>query len=228
MRKFAISMCAFLCLPFMAMAQSTENVATRGTIYGGYSLLHTSNSLGTGLGSGLASDLGGSLGSSFGGSNFNGWDGQGTFNFARHFGVTADFSGNSKQLAGISFLGFSAGTQQHMYNVLFGPTATAYFGKSSVFGHALFGVAHSSLSAGVSAPILGGISAPLTSANSFAMAFGGGVDIGLSKHFAIRAAQIDFIRTNFNSANALASGLSTSLNNNQNSFRYSGGIVFRF
>jgi opacity protein-like surface antigen len=228
MRKFAISMCAFLCLPFMAMAQSTENVATRGTIYGGYSLLHTSNSLGTGLGSGLGSDLGGSLGSSFGGNNFNGWDGQGTFNFARHFGVTADFSGNSKQLAGISFLGFSAGTQQHMYNVLFGPTATAYFGKSSVFGHALFGVAHSSLSAGVSAPILGGISAPLTSANSFAMAFGGGVDIGLSKHFAIRAAQIDFIRTNFNSANALASGLSTSLNNNQNSFRYSGGIVFRF
>jgi opacity protein-like surface antigen len=228
MRKFAISMCAFLCLPFMAMAQSTENVATRGTIYGGYSLLHTSNSLGTGLGSGLGSDLGGSLGSSFGGNNFNGWDGQGTFNFARHFGVTADFSGNSKQLAGISFLGFSAGTQQHMYNVLFGPTATAYFGKSSVFGHALFGVAHSSLSAGVSAPILGGISAPLTSANSFAMAFGGGVDIGLSKHFAIRAAQIDFIRTNFNSANALASGLPTSLNNNQNSFRYSGGIVFRF
>jgi len=228
MRKFAISMCAFLCLPFMAMAQSTENVATRGTIYGGYSLLHTSNSLGTGLGSGLGSNLGGSLGSSFGGNNFNGWDGQGTFNFARHFGVTADFSGNSKQLAGISFLGFSAGTQQHMYNVLFGPTATAYFGKSSVFGHALFGVAHSSLSAGVSAPILGGISATLTSANSFAMAFGGGVDIGLSKHFAIRAAQIDFIRTNFNSANALASGLSTSLNNNQNSFRYSGGIVFRF
>ena len=228
MRKFAISMCALLCLPFMAMAQSTENVATRGTIYGGYSLLHTSNSLGSGLGSGLASDLGGSLGSSLGGNNFNGWDGQGTFNFARHFGVTADFSGNSKQLAGISFLGFSAGTQQHMYNALFGPTATAYFGKSSVFGHALFGVAHSNLSAGVSAPIVGGISAPLTSANSFAMAFGGGVDIGLSKHFAIRAAQIDYIRTSFNTTDALASGLSTSLNNNQNSFRYSGGVVFRF
>jgi opacity protein-like surface antigen len=224
MRKLAISTCLFLCLPFMALAQSSENVSTRGTIYGGYSLLHTSNSLGSGLGS----DLGGSLGSSFGGNNFNGWDGQGTFNFARHFGVTADFSGNSKQLAGISFLGFSAGTQQHMYNFLFGPTATAYFGKSSVFGHALFGEAHSSLSAGVTVPILGGISAPITSANAFAMAFGGGVDIGLSRHFAIRAAQLDFIRTNFNSVDALAFGLSTSLNNRQNSFRYSGGVIWRF
>jgi opacity protein-like surface antigen len=223
MRKLAISMCVFLCLPFMAMAQSSENVSTRGTIYGGYSLLHNNNSLGN--------SLGGSLGSSFSsnfGGNFNGWEGQGTFNFTRHFGVTADFSGNSKQLAGISFLGFSAGTQQHLYNFLFGPTATAYFGKSSVFGHALFGEAHSSLSAGVSVPILGGISAPITSGNAFAMAFGGGVDIGLSKHFAIRAAQLDFIRTNFNSVDALASGLSSGIGNNQNSLRYSGGVIWRF
>ena len=146
----------------------------------------------------------------------------------RNFGVTADFSGNSKQLAGISGLGFSAGTQQHMYNFLFGPTVTGYFGKSSVFGHALFGAAHSSLNAGVSVPILGGISAPLDSANAFAMAFGGGVDIGISRHFAIRAAQVDFIRTNFNSLDALTSGLTTSTSNNQNNFRYSGGVIWRF
>jgi hypothetical protein len=204
MPKLAISMCVFLCLPFMAMAQSTENVATRGTIYGGYSLLHNNS------------------------TNFSGWETQGTFNFVRHFGITADVTGNSNSLNGVSFLGFSAGTQQHLYSFLFGPTATAYFGKTSVFGHALFGETHTGLSAGVSFPILGGISAPLTSANSFAMAFGGGVDIGLSRHFAIRAAQVDFVRTSFNSTDALASGLSTSLNNQQNSFRYSGGIVFRF
>lgn len=223
MRLRAILFSVVLCLPLFSMAQETSQVPARGNIFGGYSLLHANNSLGSGLGSDL-----GSLGTSFGGNNFNGWDGQGTFNFARHFGVTADFSGNSKQLAGISFLGFSAGTQQHMYNFLFGPTVSTSFGKSSVFGHALFGMAHSNLSAGVTVPILGGISAPITSANAFAMAFGGGVDIGLSRHFAIRAAQLDFIRTNFNSVDALASGLSTSLNNNQNSFRYSGGVVWRF
>jgi opacity protein-like surface antigen len=200
--------------------QETTQVPTRGTIYGGYSLLHANNDLG-------GSNIGGN-GFNLGGNNLNGWEGQGTFNFTPHFGVTADFSGNSQQLAGVSFLGFSAGTRQHMYNFLFGPTVTGYFGKSSVFGHALFGAAHSSLNAGVGVPILGGISAPLDSANAFAMAFGGGVDIGLTRHFAIRAAQVDFIRTNFNSLDALTSGLATSTSNNQNSFRYSGGLIWRF
>jgi hypothetical protein len=39
---------------------------------------------------------------------------------------------------------------------------------------------------------------------------------------------VDFIRTNFNSLDALSSGLATSTSNNQNSFRYSGGVVWRF
>jgi hypothetical protein len=225
MRLRAILFSALLCLPLFSRAQETSRVPARGNIFGGYSLLHTSNSLGSSLGSNL-----GGLGSfgSFGGNNFNGWDGQGTFNFARHFGVTADFSGNSKQLAGFSALGFSVGARQHMYNFLFGPTVSTSFGKSSVFGHALFGMAHSSLSAGASLPIVGGISAPLSSGNAFAMAFGGGVDIGITRNFAIRAAQIDLVRTNFNTIDALASGLSTGIGNSQNSFRYSGGVVWRF
>lgn len=225
MRLRAILFSAILCLPLLSFAQQESNqVATRGSIYAGYSLLHANNDLGSGLGS----SLGSSLGSNFNlGGNLNGWEGQGTFNFTRHFGVTADFSGNSKQLAGFSALGFSAGTQQHMYNMLFGPTVTGYFGKSSVFGHALFGAAHSSLNAGVSVPILGGISAPLDSSNAFAMAFGGGIDIGLSRHFAIRAAQVDLIRTNFNTLKSLT-GLNTGTSTNQNNFRYSGGVVWRF
>ena len=219
MRLRAILFSAILCLPMLSFAQlETNHVATRGTIYAGYSLLHSSNDLGSTSIGGSNFNLGGSLG---------GWEAQGTFNFTRHFGLTADFSGNSKQLAGISGLGFSAGTQQHMYDMLFGPTVTGYFGKSSVFGHALFGAAHSSLSAGITVPILGGISAPLDSSNAFAMAFGGGIDIGLSRHFAIRAAQVDFIRTNFNSLDSLT-GLTTGTSNNQNNFRYSGGVIWRF
>src|ERR1043165_5669270 len=120
MRLRAILLTAILSLPVFAVAQSEMNEpATRGTVFGGYSLFHNNS------------------------NSFNGWNGQGTFNFNRHFGVTADFSGNSKQLAGFSGLGFSVGAQQHMYEFLFGPTVTTYFGKSSVFGHALFGAAHS-------------------------------------------------------------------------------------
>jgi peptidoglycan-associated lipoprotein len=82
--------------------------------------------------------------------------------------------------------------------------------------------------AGFSVPIIGGVSTGLTSATAFAMAFGGGVDIGITDHIAIRAAQIDYVRTQFSTTDALTTGLSSSTNGGQNSFRYAAGIVFRF
>jgi len=219
MRLRAILASTILCLPIVGMAQSHDSseVPSRGTVYGGYSLLHANNDLNN-----FTSDFTSSS------NNFNGWEGQGTFNFTRHFGVTADFTGNSSQLAGISLLGFSAGTRQHIYEYLFGPTVSTSFGKSSVFAHALFGAAHSSLGVGVGLPLVGGFSVPITSANAFAMAFGGGIDIGITRHLAIRAAQIDFVRTNFNSVDALASGFGAGVSSSQNTFRYSGGLVWRF
>ena len=210
MRKFGILMSVVLCLPLALVAQmggampsGSEN-GTRATVFGGYSYLRN------------------------GSNGFNGWEGQGTFNFNRYLGVTADVSGASLNPFSFSTSGFSASTYQHVTNYLFGPTVTAEFGRSAVFAHALFGAAHSSLGAGVSVPIIGGISTGLTSANAFAMAFGGGVDIGLTRHFAIRAVQVDYLRTQFNATDALMTGLSSSLGNRQNSFRYSSGIVFRF
>jgi peptidoglycan-associated lipoprotein len=199
-----------LFLPSMLLAQSggvrpagSEN-GTRATIFGGYSYLRNDS------------------------NGFNGWEGQGTFNFNRYLGVTADVSGASLTPFSFSGLGFSAGTYQHLNSYLFGPTVTTNLGRSAVFAHALFGEARSSLGAGVDIPIIGGISAGLTSANAFAMAFGGGIDIGLTRHLAIRAVQVDYLRTQFSATDALTTGLSSSLGNWQNSFRYSTGIVFRF
>jgi len=60
------------------------------------------------------------------------------------------------------------------------------------------------------------------------MEFGGGVDIGITRHLAFRAVQIDYLRTQLNTLDALSSGLSTSLDNRQNTMRYSTGIVLRF
>ena len=210
MHKCAILTSVILFLPSLLVAQiggaraaGSEN-GTRATIFGGYSYLRN------------------------GSNGFNGWEGQGTFNFTRHLGVTADLSGASLSPFSFSVLGFSAGTYQRLNNYLFGPTVTANLGRSAVFAHALFGEARSSLGAGVGIPIIGGISAGLTSANAFAMAFGGGIDIGLTRHLAIRAVQVDYLRTQFSATDALTSGLSSSLGNRQNSFRYSTGIVFRF
>jgi hypothetical protein len=210
MRKCRILASIVLFLPSMLVAQiggarpaGTENEA-RTTIFGGYSYLRNNT------------------------NGFNGWEGQGTFNFNRYLGVTADVSGASLTPFSVSALGFSAGTYQHLNNYLFGPTVTASLGRSAVFAHALFGEANSSLGAGVGIPIIGGISTGITSANSFAMAFGGGIDIGLTRHLAIRVVQVDYLRTQFNATDALTTGLSSSLGNRQNSFRYSTGIVFRF
>ncbi|MBV9610660.1 MAG: hypothetical protein JO187_13945 [Acidobacteria bacterium] len=199
-------------LPVAGVAQSNwprpgfEEPPSRVVVFGGYSYMRNN------------------------GNGFGQWEGQGTYNFMRHVGVTADVTGGSINGPGsLSFLGFSGGLQQHTYTYLFGPTVSTNLGrKSSLFAHALFGEAHSSLGAGVSFPIIGGISTGVTSSNAFAMAFGGGVDLGLTKHIALRAAQVDLVRTQFNATDALTAGLSTSLNNRQNSLRYSAGVVIRF
>jgi hypothetical protein len=210
MRKLIILMSSTLLFSSMLMAQisepraAVEDNAGRVTLFGGYDYLRNNS------------------------NGFNGWQGQGTFNFTRHLGVTGDVSGDYRTPISFSVLGVTASAHQRLYTYLFGPTVTTSFGRASIFGHALFGQAHSSLGAGITIPIIGGISTGLTSANAFAMAFGGGLDIGLSRHFAIRAAQVDYLRTQFSATDALTTGLSTSLNNSQNSFRYSGGIVFRF
>jgi len=212
MRKLGILLSSMLLLPLMVAAQSNwpragyEQPASRVEFFGGYSYLRNNS------------------------NGFKQWEGQGTYNFTRHFGITGDVGGGLMNGAGsLSFLGFSGGLQQHFYTYLFGPTVTTSVGRrSSVFAHALFGEAHSSLGAGVNLPIVGGISTGLTSSNAFAMAFGGGVDFGLTKHIALRAAQVDLIRTQFNATDALTTGLSTGLNNRQNSVRYSAGVVIRF
>jgi hypothetical protein len=210
MRKFLLLMSLDLLLPFMLMAQyggARPAIALddpRVTIFGGYSYVRNNS------------------------NGLNGGDVQGTFNFNRHFGVTGDVSGGYRTLASISVLGVTASANQHLYTFMAGPTVTTDLGRTSLFAHALFGEAHSSLGAGVQIPIIGGISTTVATANAFAMDFGGGVDVALSRHISIRPVQVDYLRTQFSATDALTTGLSTSLGNRQNIWRYSTGIVLRF
>jgi hypothetical protein len=50
------------------------------------------------------------------------------------------------------------------------------------------------------------------------MIAGGGVDIGVTRHLAIRPAEADYFMTR----------LENGLNDRQNNFRFSAGIIFRF
>jgi hypothetical protein len=206
MRKFVLI--AIMLLPFIMvtpeMAGQEEPVVPKAEIYGGYSFVRNH------------------------GNNFNGWEGQANFNFDRYFGATADFTGAYRTAGSIGVTGLSVTANQRVYTYLFGPRVTARFGKNAIFGHALFGGAHSSLGAGISLPVIGGFSTGVNDANAFAMAFGGGADLGVSNHFAIRPAQIDYLYTHFSSIDALTTGLTSTTTNHQNSFRYSGGVVLRF
>lgn len=132
-------------------------------------------------------------GSGITGVNLNGWDAALTGNVGHTLGITADVSGAYKTIAGIS-------THQHFF--LFGPTLASHSSESfTPFAHALFGVAHAS----------GGGA----SDNAFSMALGGGFDVKVANHVAVRLGQFDYLMTRFGGQS-------------QNNFRYSAGLVFRF
>jgi hypothetical protein len=150
--------------------------------------------------------------SGFDNFSLNGWEGSVSGYFNHHVGITADFSGvygtpsiNVPQVGAI-------GIHTHLYTFMFGPTVRAA-NKSPLqpFAHALFGGAH--LTGAVNIPVIG--SSVSDSDTGFAWAAGGGLDYKALPFLAIRVAQFDFVQTHIGG-------------DNQNHFRYSGGVVLRF
>ena len=80
------------------------------------------------------------------------------------------------------------------------------------FAQLLLGGAHAT---GALTP---GASGAAGSANSFAMTAGGGVEVKLASHVALRVFQADYYLARFDNG----------VNNQQNNFQISAGIVFRF
>lgn len=132
------------------------------------------------------------------GGNANGWNAAVTGNLNHWFGVTGDFSGAYKSQDGVSFSN---------YTYTGGPVVSIRKNEAfTPYAHALFGGFHASAG-------FGGFSA---STNGFAMMMGGGLDIKLKEHIAIRATQVDWVYLDSN-------GVSSSSN-----VRISTGVVFRF
>lgn len=134
-------------------------------------------------------------------------------------GASASIAYNANNwLSGVAdFGGYHAGNilgtgiDTTLSTYLFGPRVSyRHAGRFTPFAQALFGAAHASASA----------FGATGSENAFAMALGGGVDYGLTHHFAIRPFQVDYLLTRFNDTGTGAQ--------NQNNFRISTGIVFRF
>jgi hypothetical protein len=60
-----------------------------------------------------------------------------------------------------------------------------------------------------------------TTQNGFAMAAGGGVDINITRHIALKPLQVEYLMTQLPQ-------LASNLNSAQNNLRYSAGVVYRF
>jgi outer membrane protein with beta-barrel domain len=106
--------------------------------------------------------------------NFVGWQAGFGGNFTRSLGIVGDFGGQYKSISGVSV---------SLYQYLAGPQMNFHFPGSTAFVHALVGGASARGS-------YGGLSA---SSSGFALGLGGGLDVGVSKRFAVRVFQVDYV-----------------------------------
>jgi hypothetical protein len=130
--------------------------------------------------------------------NGNGGGGQLEFNVTRWLGVVGDLGGYAVARNGFATM--------HQISYLFGPRVNFRRGRVTPFAQVLLGAMWAS-----DAIVLG-------SKTAFAMSAGGGIDVTVSRHFAVRPVQAEYFLTKFPDG----------ADNRQNNFRYSAGIVFRF
>lgn len=193
MRKlFLLLVALLLAVPQLARAQRIEGIE----IFGGYSYLQNN------------------LSSTYSpfyyppttfGNNFplNGWQASITEKATDWLGLVQEFGGyyGTKNL-------FGADNHFSSFTILSGPRFY-YPGLKGVtpFVDALFGYDQTQVT-------LKGTSAKVTS-SSYAMAFGGGLDVNVSRSLAIRLFKADYYRPSL-------------FGSSQNDFRVSAGIVFKF
>ena len=138
--------------------------------------------------------------------NMNGGTADIAFHFHRGFSAVADLTGEHSTSVnggsqGLSLVSFTAGLRfSYPVRSRYGP-----------FAQTLFGVVHGFDS------YFPSTSGPTATANGFAMNAGGGMDIRLKSYLAIRPFQADYFLTH----------LPNGVNDRQNNFRLTAGIVLR-
>ncbi len=165
---------------------------------------------------------------------FNGWNGSSTVFVNRWLGLTADFSGSygSQKVPIFCYTGGCLDEEASLssYTYLFGPHLVYRHKRYAPFVETLAGVHNPHLTStplGSCGPANCQLSDSGVSYHKFAMAVGGGLDIALSHGISIRPVQVDYMllrepAIRFENDNVVYYGA------NNNTFRYSGGITFRF
>ena len=134
--------------------------------------------------------------------NGNGGGGQIEYNVNRWLGAVGDLGGFIATSSGNGAFAGAGSTY------LFGPRVNFRRGKVTPFAEILFGGIRTT----------DGIARQTGTEYNFAMTVGGGIDFKVSKHVSVRPVQVDYFLTK----------IPDGLNNRQNNFRLSAGVVFRF
>ena len=194
MRKtFLLLATLLIALPQPSSAQQFQGIE----IFGGYSYMRTD------LSSPFFFATAPTPAASNGNFTMNGWQASITEKATDWLGLTQEFGGN---YGNKNFFGFD--NHFSSFFILSGPRFY-YPGLKGVtpFVHALFGYEQTEAT-------VKGTTAKATS-SSYAMAFGGGLDVKVTRGLAIRLFQVDYYRPQ-------------AFGSSQNDLRISTGIVFRF
>jgi Outer membrane protein beta-barrel domain len=166
------------------------------------------------------------------GHSINGGGGELNFNINEFLGIKMDLQGFTSNTTAFNIApnatfpaGAHGSVQGNLFTYLFGPQIKVRTHHLQPYAQLLFGGAHTNVYGNafhtICQPIAGGCTVSKgPTAEAFAMEFGGGVDIPVGKHFAIRPAEVDYLLTRFSNVFTGAS--------NQNNFRYSAGLLFSF
>jgi opacity protein-like surface antigen len=161
-------------------------------------------------------------------ANLNGGGGSAVLYFAGFFGLKAEVEGYASQNINFNFppgsircpSGCTGTAQANLFTGNFGPQIKIRIKRVQPFFEGLVGGTYTNFYQNVHKNCSG---CTFGSPGDWALdvVLGGGVDIKVTSHLAIRPIEFDYFLTRF--INNLTSG-----NNNQNNFRYQAGLVFEF
>jgi len=166
--------------------------------------------------------------------SLNGGGGAFVYNFTHHIGVKADLQGygsftDNFVIPASSSIpsGAHGSVSGNLFTYLFGPQLKFRSQHMELFSDILVGAAHSNVYGSafktICQPTVTGCPGVKSSPsnNGWAFMLGGGIDFPINHTVSIRAAELDYLLTRFGN-------FFTQSNANQNSFRYSAGVVFNF
>lgn len=195
MNRIFLSVCLLLVASGYTFAQGSSADHKAGEVFIGYS----NGQIDTGLGD-IDDDIGLELDDR---ETFHGFNVSGVYNVSRYFGLKGDVSGtysNKHYLFTVPTTGGSGSiafeTKSSLYNFLGGVQVkdNSRTGRLKPFAHALVGGAHSRVkisglgcSVGIDCTGLEG-----GSETNFAGAFGGGLDLRVSRRVQLRLIQVDY------------------------------------